>query len=99
MFPRPVRFVLAASQLVLTACPIYTGRKQPGVEMPGDGRETGLLRKTNKTAVTGMAKKEVFGKREPVTLISKDKTECTVPEPKFRETAVGEKVRCEWRTP
>ena len=99
MMPRPMRFVWAASLLVLTACLLYTGREHPGVEMPGDGRDTGPLRKTNKASVTGVAKKEVFGKREPVTLIAKDKTECTVPEPTFRETAVGEKVRCEWRMP
>jgi len=47
----------------------------------------------------GVTSKVVYGKREPVTLIADDRTECVVPESKFKEAAVGEKVRCVWASP
>ena len=61
-----------------------------GRTMPGQGtmgREAGALWKT------------VRGKREPASLIADDKTECIVPESKWKETSIGEKVLCDWRSP
>ena len=70
----------------------------PSTGIPGgDGRSI-PGRRTNGT-LTGLATKVVRGKREPVTLIADDKTECIVAESKWREAAMGEKVACDWCSP
>ena len=99
---RLLRVISMASVLTLSACigwmwPNRTADPKPqgipggdGRTMPGQGkmgREAGALLKT------------VRGKREPVTLIADDKTECIVPESKWKETSMGEKVLCDWRSP
>ena len=48
-------------------------------------------------AGASFAQKVVSGKEEPATLIASDRTTCTVPEKKFRETTLGTKAWCDWR--
>ena len=50
-------------------------------------------------STSSVSSKAVYGKREPVTIIAQDRTECIVSEKKFKELATGEKVLCAWRTP
>ena len=44
-----------------------------------------------------LSQKVVSGKEEPATLIASDRSSCTVPEKKFRETTLGSKAWCNWR--
>jgi len=41
--------------------------------------------------------KLVAAKEEPTTLIADDRSRCIVTERKFRETAIGSDVLCDWR--
>jgi hypothetical protein len=51
-------------------------------------------RGTTGNAVLGQ--KVVHGKQDPATLIAVDGSKCIVPEKRFREVVVGEKVVCGW---
>ncbi len=73
------------------------------LEIPGPGvnpRHAGRPPENqNVTQVDhGFAAKIVAGKEEPTTLIAKDGSRCTVPEPRFREIQIGENALCPWRT-
>jgi hypothetical protein len=72
----------------------------------------GLPADPTRTAVTGQvpgqratassqpnaSRKRVDAKEDPATLVAVDRTRCTVTEPRFRDTKVGDSVTCDWRT-
>ena len=100
---RLLRLAATGSLLALSACIGWlfpqrrgNGDKPPGIP-GGDGRT--MPGQTKLGRETGVMRKVVKGKREPVTLIADDKTECVVPEDKWKETSIGEKVTCDWRSP
>ena len=68
--------------------PPRTTGKVPGVTATGTG--TGLA--------DGLALKQVAGKEEPATLIAEDRSRCTVPASRFRNTEIGSRAICDWRT-
>jgi hypothetical protein len=96
------QLVAAAALLALSACvgwmPGRHGNSEPQGIPGGDGRTMPQQRGV-KGRTSGVSSKVVNGKRAPVTLIADDKTECVVPESKFKETAIGEKVLCGWASP
>ena len=49
------------------------------------------------SARLGWGTKEVVQKRAPEALLARDGTICRVSPDRFRETAVGELVRCNWQ--
>lgn len=74
------------------------GPQPSGIGIPsGDGHA--LPGQARQGRESGAIRKSVRGKREPITLIADDKTECIVPEAKWRETSIGERVLCDWQTP
>ena len=95
----PVRGIVVAAALTLaSACankqsglgfpPRGTTGKVPGVTAAGTG--TGLA--------DGLSLKQVAGKEEPATLIAEDRSRCTVPASRFRNTEIGSRAICDWRT-
>jgi hypothetical protein len=74
-----------------------------GIMLPkrrvGDGGDRALPTAIVGSPSIGLSSKEVYGKREPVTLMARDNTHCTVSEAKFRESSIGERVRCDWKAP
>lgn len=99
---RSRRFVIFAALLAVSACIGWMPGQRTGNPKPigipgGDGRA--VPGQTVQSRVGGVSRKVVRGKRAPVTLIADDKTECIVPESKWKETSIGEKVTCEWRSP
>ena len=96
------RLVAAVVLLGLSACvgwmPGRRGNSEPQGIPGGDGR-TMPRQPGTRGRTSGVSSKVVYGKRAPVTLIADDKTECVVPESRFKEAAVGEKVTCGWASP
>jgi hypothetical protein len=84
---RPLLCMLALS--LLGCLPARTTR--PDLGGRGGGYSTGG---TTGNAVLGQ--KVVHGKQDPATLIAVDGSKCIVPEKRFREVVVGEKVVCGW---
>jgi hypothetical protein len=85
---------------VTTACagprPLaLPGREGGPREMPGAGSTRG--RGTWGDEV-GLAAKHVAGKEPPSTLIAEDGSRCSATERQYRETSIGEKALCAWRT-
>ena len=95
------RLLCLGMLLATSACiiwnPFQRTTTQPQGMPGGDGRT--VPGRSVLGRETGVGRKVIKGKREPVTLIADDKTECIVPESKFRETSIGEKATCEWRSP
>ena len=86
--------------LTMSACVGWMPKRRASPDIGGaPSGDRGLPQPMTGTKGAGVSSKAVYGKREPVTIIAQDKTECIVSEKKFRELAVGEKVRCEWRVP
>lgn len=87
--------ILVVALVTLVGCGLPQAEKQwpprPRIgdrELPQSGPEL---------AGASLAQKTVSGKEDPATLIASDRTSCTVPEKKFRETTIGSKVWCNWR--
>jgi hypothetical protein len=70
------------------------GRGNDPRELPGQGTSD----RTARTPQGELAPKYVAGKEAPATLIAEDGSRCTVPEPRYREVSIGERVLCAWRT-
>jgi hypothetical protein len=64
-------------------------REMPGSTSRGPGENVGQ--------VNGLDAKNVSGKVPPATLIADDGHRCVVPEPRYREVQIGERVLCAWR--
>lgn len=47
---------------------------------------------------TAVSRKVVARKEDPSTLIAQDRTRCAVPATKYRDSAVGDNVWCDWRS-
>jgi hypothetical protein len=74
-------------------------RHLPTGSKPVAGALSGSLGPQGSKAVTiAASRKVVWGKEEPATLIAQDRTRCIVTADKFRETAIGEQVTCDWRS-
>jgi|SRR5688500_16431292 len=63
-------------------------------EMPGSTSRGG---RENLGQDNGLEAKHVAGKQAPATLIAEDGYRCVVPEPRYREVRIGERVLCAWR--
>ena len=70
------------------------GREKDPRELPGQGTSDRTARKPQGE----LTSKYVAGKESPSTLIAEDASRCTVPEPRYREIAIGERVLCAWLT-
>jgi hypothetical protein len=92
---KAIPVLLAA--LAVSACVGIMPKRASRPEIGGmtDGRK--LPASAVGSASAGITSKAVYSKREPITLVSRGQTECIVSEAKYRETNVGDKVRCEWR--
>ena len=74
------------------------GSMPPGPRMPANPRPGSGPGAARDTALpVAIATKPVVGKEAPVTLFARDGTSCVVPESKFREVVLGQRVRCGWR--
>ena len=47
---------------------------------------------------SGLALKEVAAKEEPATLVAADRSRCMVSANRFKNTTVGSREICDWRT-
>src|SRR5262245_37236610 len=102
----------AFAAAALAACNIYRvpgvsgppGRPQPtgpspvdGPGFPSPGAPTPQGTGQGRSVEDRMRTKRVAAKEEPTTLIADDRSRCVVTERKFRETAIGSDVLCDWR--
>jgi hypothetical protein len=87
-----------AAELLLVGCrprPLaLPGREDDPRELPG--REPNDTRAGVQDNVVTV--KTVAGKEPPATLIAEDRSRCAVSERRYRETTVGERLLCAWRT-
>jgi hypothetical protein len=72
------------------------GKNRDPREMPGSTSSRGGREDLGQA--NGLEAKHVAGKEPPATLIAEDGDRCTVPEPRYRDVRIGEKVLCAWRT-
>jgi hypothetical protein len=103
----------AVAAVALSACNFYrvpgvsgpSGRPRPtgpspadgpGLPSPGAPIPQGTANGT--TVETRMTRKRVAAKEEPTTLVADDRTRCRVTAQKYRDTAIGDQVLCDWQT-
>ena len=84
------RALMIAAILALAALPCVTGCRPRYVEL--DGR--GAVVKSNRL---GWYHKKVVTKQAPETLVADDGTICRVAPDRFRSTAAGALVYCNWQ--
>jgi hypothetical protein len=97
--------------LAIAACSVAAGcvrSQHRGSGFPGGSPISGqspLPNQAPNTSGQGMlatdgqlARKEVAAKEEPATLIAADRSRCTVTSDRFKNTSVGSKEICDWRT-
>ena len=76
----------------------------PPAALPNGGPPSSVAAATTSATGSGsggqsrLSRKRVTGKEEPATLIATDRTQCIVPAERYRETAVGADVWCDWQT-
>lgn len=83
--------MLAASASACISLPV--GRRTPDQGGPAGPRELppGMVAER-----VQWASKKVYEKIEPNVLVAADRTRCTVSVETYRETTIGESVRCAW---
>ena len=87
--------IFLVALITLAGCGLpHTEKQWPPQPRIGD-RE--LPQSGPELAGASLAQKTVSAKEDPATLVASDRTSCTVPEKKFRETTIGSKVWCNWR--
>lgn len=67
----------------------------PAAVVAGAGGPSGGV--VLESASTGWRTKEVVSKRAPETLVARDGTICRVSPDRFRDTATGAMVHCNWQ--
>jgi hypothetical protein len=95
---RPLVLIAATTSL---AC--VTSRNRTPGGLPADPTRTAVTGQVGGQRATAStqpnaSRKRVDAKEEPATLVAVDRTRCTVTEPRFRDTRVGDNVTCDWRT-
>ena len=79
-----VRIAAACGGLLLLAAGCARARSAGAGAVAGSSR-------------VGWATKAVIAKREPESLLARDGTVCRVAPDRFRDTAVGDQVECNWQ--
>ena len=99
MFPRhaaPIVIALTVAAGCAGPQPLPLPGKERGDprEMPGS---TSRASGEDRGRENGLAAKNVSGKMPPATLIANDGHRCVVPEPRYHDVQIGERVLCAWR--
>ena len=92
-----MRVLLLVSAMAVLGCSRMQTLQKPGGGSGGGNRGMPGASATTQGSGTGLARKAVHGKQDPVTLVAADGTRCPVTEKRYRETAIGEVVWCQWR--
>jgi hypothetical protein len=93
-----LRFALVVSICALGACirPVFPGSERI-LDQEGNAGPRIIGPAAADTVSLAMARKSVYGKEAPATVVAADGSRCNVTKKRFDEVKEGEKLLCAWR--
>jgi hypothetical protein len=93
-----LRLSLVVFACALGACirPVVPGSERI-LDQPGNTGPRVIGPAAGDSLSLAMARKSVYGKEAPATVVAADGSRCTITKKRFDEVKEGEKVLCAWR--